>query len=95
MHKQPCPCKVHMYLAVCHELSDHVRHLSMTPAASLPFPGPEECKHAVLLQDGSLVGLSNVVNVKGSGNKILPAGCAYLSQSPYAGSGTLGNVQCC
>ena len=35
------------------------------------------------LVDGSLISLSNVVNVSGAGNKIQnPAKCAYLSPSP-------------
>ena len=45
---------------------------------------------------GSLVSLSNVQNVAGSGNAISnPAKCGYLAATPYVGSGSQVNVACC
>ena len=45
---------------------------------------------------GSLIQLNNVNSVAGSGNAILNTkGCAYVSNSPFSGSGNLSNVQCC
>ena len=89
------------------EHPSHILNMQVTSAANVIinsnvfsnnfcYPSAYNDHTFPFLVDGSLISLSNVVNVSGAGNRIQnPAKCPYLSPSPYAGSGTLGNVRCC